>query len=95
MDTAPRYEPSSKAERETSSQQRMVQNMLDIQKQSRWLTVEQAASYLGCSRNFLDKDRCSRLHGIAYSRLGRHVRYFTGDLDDFLVRNRVQPGEAV
>lgn len=51
---------------------------------SRWLTVEEAARYLGCSRNFLDKDRVSRLHGIPYSRLGRHIRYDRIRLDAFL-----------
>jgi len=51
---------------------------------SKWLSPQQAAAYLGCSRNFLDKARLSRLHAIPYCRLGRHVRYLASDLDDWL-----------
>ncbi len=50
----------------------------------RWLNVTEATAYLGCSRNFLDKDRVTRLHGIRFTRLGRHVRYDREDLDAFL-----------
>ena len=55
--------------------------------QHNWLTVEQAAGYLGCSRNFLDRDRVERRHGIPFSRLGRHIRYRISELDAFLERN--------
>lgn len=58
--------------------------MLESDFSSKWLNVEQAARYLGCSRNFLDKDRISRLHGIPFSRLGRHIRYDRSQLDEFL-----------
>jgi len=54
----------------------------------KWLTVEEAARYLGCNRNFLDRDRMTRLHGIKFARLGRHVRYLTVDLDEFLLKSR-------
>jgi DNA binding domain, excisionase family len=61
----------------------------------RWLSPQQAAAYLGCSRNFLDKDRVSRLHGIPYARLGRHIRYAVADLDAFLNASKaVQVEEA-
>lgn len=50
----------------------------------RWLTVEEAARYLGCSRNFLDKDRVNKLHGIPFTRLGRHIRYDRLKLDEFM-----------
>lgn len=50
----------------------------------RWLSVEEAARYLGCSRNFLDKDRVTQLHGIPFTRLGRHIRYDRLKLDSFL-----------
>ena len=50
----------------------------------RWLSPEEAARYLGCSRNFLDKDRIQRLHNIPFGRLGRHVRYDVCDLDRWL-----------
>lgn len=50
----------------------------------RWLSVDEAAHYLGCSKNFLDKDRVTRLHGIPFTRLGRHIRYDRLKLDAFL-----------
>lgn len=53
-------------------------------KEQRWLSVQQAAAYLGCSRNFLDKDRISRLHGIPFTKLGRHIRYDRVQLDAFM-----------
>lgn len=58
--------------------------MTDSENPKRWLNVAEAAAYLGCSRNFLDKDRITKLHGIRFSRLGRHVRYDREDLDAFL-----------
>ena len=54
----------------------------------RWLSPQQAAEYLGCSRNFLDRDRLSRIHGIPFSKLGRHIRYDTEDLDAHLLRSK-------
>lgn len=54
---------------------------------SRWLSVEQAAQYLGCSRNFLDKDRISKLHGIPFTKLGRNIRYDRFLLDAFMEAN--------
>lgn len=61
---------------------------------SRWLTPQQAADYLGCSRNFLDKDRVTRLHGIPFARLGRHIRYSVDDLDAFLERSKLAAVEV-
>lgn len=57
----------------------------------RWLSVAEAADYLGCSRNFLDRDRITKLHGIRFSRLGRHVRYDRVDLDAFLEACKERP----
>ena len=54
----------------------------------RWLTTKQAAEYLGCSAAFLEKERVSRLHGIPFSRLGRHIRYDKIDLDTYLEQNK-------
>jgi len=64
--------------------------MLDTQNQSYWLTVAEAAAYLKCCRNLLDRDRTERRHQIPFSRLGRHIRYHRNDLDAFLERSRVQ-----
>ena len=60
----------------------------------RWLTTAMAAEYLGCSKNFLDKDRSNRLHGIPFARLGRHIRYSVDDLDQFLEASKVRPAPA-
>lgn len=68
---------------------------VSIQQERRWLSVAEAAAYLGCSRNFLDKDRIGKLHGIRFSRLGRHVRYDRADLDAFLEASKEQPADTV
>lgn len=60
---------------------------------SRWLPPQLAADYLGCSKAFLDKDRVTRLHGIPFARLGRHIRYDKADLDAFLERSKALSGE--
>lgn len=61
-----------------------------------WLSVEQAAQYLGCSRNFLDKDRVTRLHGIPFAKLGRHIRYSRKALDAYLesTSSKTMEGQA-
>jgi len=59
-------------------------------KERRWLSPQAAAEYLGCSRNFLDKDRVTRLHGIPFCRLGRHIRYDQFDLDAYLEGSKAQ-----
>ena len=61
---------------------------MDSTNSRRWLPTEGAANYLGCSRNFLDKDRVTRLHNIPFCRLGRHIRYDVADLDAFLERHK-------
>ena len=70
-------------------------NAENNQQNRRWLTVVAAAIYLDCSRNLLDKDRITKLHGIPYSRLGRHIRYDRADLDAFLEANKVSQVEEV
>ncbi len=59
-----------------------------------WYSVTQAADYLGCSRNFLDKDRVTRLHGIPFSRLGRHIRYSRAALDAYLEGTQVETAKV-
>ena len=51
---------------------------------SRWLTTPQAATYLGCSKSTLEKDRVYRLLNIPFTRLGRAIRYDQQDLDRYL-----------
>lgn len=62
--------------------------------QSRWLNVDKAAAYLSCSRNFLDKDRIQKLHGIPFSRLGRKILYDREELDKFLKKTEASNQKA-
>ena len=55
----------------------------------RWLTTEEAAKYIGCSKNFLDKDRITRVHDIPFSKLGRRIVYDIFELDKYLEKTRV------
>lgn len=57
---------------------------MDTTKVVTWFTTQEAAAYLGCSRNFLDKDRMTGLLGIPFSKLGRHIRYSREALDAYL-----------
>ena len=68
--------------------------MSEIAIPRRWLSNAEAAEYLGCSENFLDKDRLTRLHGVPFTRLGRHIRYDLADLDAFLERGKMQAEAA-
>ncbi len=56
----------------------------------KWLSVKEAADYLGCHPSFLNRDRSSGRCRIAYCRLGRHIRYDRADLDLFLQASRVE-----
>ncbi|MBT9748535.1 helix-turn-helix domain-containing protein [Desulfovibrio desulfuricans] len=63
----------------------------------RWIDVQAAASYLGCSKSTLDKDRVTGTLRIPFTRLGRRILYDTSDLDRYLEANKVnwlQVGEA-
>lgn len=59
---------------------------------NRWLAPKEAAVYIGCSPSFLDKDRVTGLHGIPFTRLGRHIRYDRFDLDAYLERGKNTQG---
>jgi excisionase family DNA binding protein len=55
----------------------------------RLLTVEEAAERLGTSTRFIRRLIAERR--IAYTKLGRHVRLATRDLDAFVASGRVEP----
>ena len=55
----------------------------------RLLTVEEAAERLGTSARFIRRLIAERR--IAYTKLGRHVRIATRDLDAFVASGRVEP----
>ena len=53
------------------------------------LTVDEAAERLGTSTRFIRRLIAERR--IAYTKLGRHVRLATRDLDVFVASGRVEP----
>ncbi len=53
------------------------------------LTVEQAAERLGTSPRFVRRLVTERR--IAFSKLGRHVRLSSADVDDFIRAGRIEP----
>lgn len=73
----------------TPNKPKRIRNTSLLAENIRWLPPQQAADYLGCSKALLDKDRVTGLHGIPFTRLGRHIRYDIADLDAFLERNKV------
>jgi excisionase family DNA binding protein len=54
------------------------------------LTVEEAAERLGTSVRFMRRLIFERR--IAYTKLGRHVRIATSDLDAFITAGRIEAG---
>jgi excisionase family DNA binding protein len=55
----------------------------------KYLTVPQAAEYLNTSETFVRRLIAERR--VAFHRVGRHVRFTTGDLDAFAQAGRVEP----
>ena len=55
---------------------------------SKWMSPAEAALYLKVSKNWLDRDRGSRLHGVPFCRLGRLIRYHVDELDGWLNQRR-------
>lgn len=54
------------------------------------IRVRQAADYIGLSKSYLDKARCSG-KGPAFVKLGNSVIYRTEDLDEWVAANRTMP----
>ena len=57
----------------------------------RYLTAAEAAEYLRISTRHLRRETASG--NIPVSRLGRKLLYDRAELDDYVRRSRVQPGE--
>jgi len=72
-----------------SSQNANLRQPAPVQK--RWLTPAEAAQHLNCSKNFLDKNRTTRICQIPFTRLGRLIRYDVFDLDAHLETAKVTP----
>jgi excisionase family DNA binding protein len=60
-----------------------------VGRMERLLTVEEAAERLGTSARFIRRLIAERR--IAYTKLGRHVRIATRDLDAYVASGRVEP----
>ena len=55
----------------------------------KFLPPARAAQYLNCSKNFLDRDRIYKIHGIPFIRLGKKILYDILDLDAFMQSKKV------
>jgi excisionase family DNA binding protein len=60
-----------------------------VGRMERLLTVDEAAERLGTSARFIRRLIAERR--ITYTKLGRHVRIATRDLDAFVASGRVEP----
>ena len=56
---------------------------------SKLLTREQAAKYLGVAISTLSNWACTKKVNLTYVRLGRSVRYRLSDLDAFIENGKV------
>lgn len=59
--------------------------------EDRLLTSGEAAGFLGCSPDWLERGRCYG-YGPPYRKIGRLVRYRLGDLIDYRDARTVYPG---
>jgi hypothetical protein len=58
--------------------------------EDRLITTKEAAGFLGCCPNTLERRRCYG-YGAPYRKIGRLVRYRLGDLIDYRDANKVDP----
>ena len=52
----------------------------------KWMTSQEAASYLGIQEQTLAAWRCTKRHVIPFTRVGRLVRYRLPDLDKWITK---------
>jgi len=60
-----------------------------VNQNSKLLTREQAAKYLGVAVSTLANWACTKKVNLTYVRLGRSVRYRLNDLDAFIEGNKI------
>ena len=63
-----------------------------MMKEKSYLTVQEAAEFLGLSYKTLNKWRLLGMDGPPYHRFGTAIRYRRDDLTEWARRHRVQPG---
>ena len=54
-----------------------------------WLTEQEVSVLTGLSRSTLQKQRFFKREGIAYSKLGRSVRYRKSDVEAFMEARKI------
>ena len=69
-------------------------NCMEESAASRWLSTKDAAAYLGVAVSTLNNDRCSRLLGLPFSRVGRRILYDRRELDAYLLA-RMEGGSRI
>ena len=57
---------------------------MEVSMQKRWLSTEEAAIYLNCSKSFLNHDRVTGIHKIPFTRFGRKILYDLEQLNKYL-----------
>lgn len=60
----------------------------------KWANVRDTAAHTGLSVDLLNKDRCTKLLGIPYVKLGKRILYDLNEVDGFLSERMVRPQEA-
>ncbi len=86
----PAAEGDQRVLREISYRSASVRAVPDL---PRYLTPPEAAEYLRVSTRFLRRETSGGR--IAVSRLGRKLLYDRTDLDEYVRRNRVEPGDSL
>jgi hypothetical protein len=71
----------------------VAEAVAQLQPQREWLDTVAAAAYLGCSTQLLEIAR-HKGEGPPYSRITKRIRYKRSDLDDWMLKRRVEPEAA-
>lgn len=71
----------------------MGNHQIELSKRN-WVNVRGIAAHTGLSVDFFNKDRCTKLIGVPFVKLGRAVLYDVGAVDEFLASRMVR-GEEV
>ena len=66
--------------------------MSSTETRKRYLSTSEAASYIGMSKPFLDKDRCTRQQAIPFIKISRRIVYDREALDRWLAARSSDSG---
>jgi hypothetical protein len=59
-----------------------------------WANVHETAKHIGLSVDSLNRDRCTKLIGIPYTKIGKRVLYDLNEVDAFLSAHMVRTEEV-